>query len=226
MSEPINAKVANLIRQANAAAAAGDLPGAQLAAQEAVEKANLSQHSASRIAAHYTLATMLWSDEAASIEQAHFHAHTACELAIRHSDEYYLTLTLLTRIEAGLGHFERARQLNTELLESFQRKNRVQGIADALRTFGDIALKCNDLVTARQYFEQSLALYRDEIHDPLNLAGLLLSLGSLAFREGAPVQAAEYWQEASRLGESQGMSQITLLAQRSLSLLTKSDTDE
>jgi tetratricopeptide (TPR) repeat protein len=226
MTQPINATIARLIRQANAAAADGNLSEAQDIARQAVEKSQIVIHQPSRAAAHYTLATMLWSDETASAEEARQHAAKALELAMTHTEEYYMAITLLARIDAGLGNLEHARALNENLLEIYQRKNRQEGIADVLRSFGDIALKENDLQAAREHFSQSLALYQNEIHDPLNQAGLLLSLGSLAFREGNLSEAQQHWESAYRLGQENGFHQVVDYAQRALDALSEISADE
>ncbi len=226
MTEPINATIARLIRQANAAAARGDYPAAQHLAREAVERSQLVFHQPSRAAAHYTLATMLWSDETARAEEAQVHAATAAKLARPHTDEYYMAITLLARIEAGLGHLERAQALNENLLDIYQRKNRPQGIADVLRSFGDLALKRNDLPAAREFFEQSQALYESVVDDPLNQAGLLISMGSLAFREGDMDQARQHWERACALGQKHHFNQIITYAQRALDALAQTTADE
>jgi tetratricopeptide (TPR) repeat protein len=217
--QPIPAQVARLVKQANAAAADGDLEAAQNAAQAAVDKAAESLHAAGQATAHYTLAQMLWSDEHASIELARTHAERALTLAHKHSDEYYLAMTLLARIEAGLGNLERAWTMTDTLLAAYQKKNRPSGIADALRSLGDLALKQGDLAGAGEYYSQSLDLYRSQVRDPLNLGGLLLSLGSLKFREGDLDSAMLYWAEAEDVGRLEGNFQIVSLAQYNLSLL-------
>lgn len=226
MTQPINAQIARLIRRANDTAARGNLQEAQEIAREAVEQAQGVFHKPSRTAAHYTLATLLWGDESTSAEEAREHAAKAVELATNHTDEYYLAITLLARIDAGLGNFEHAKALNENLLEIYRRKARQQGIADVLRSFGDIALKENDLPTARGYFEESLALYENSIDDPLNQGGLLLSLGSLAFREGNLAQARSHWEQAAALGETHDIYQVTVYARRALAALAEITTDD
>lgn len=219
MTEPIVQAVASLILRANSAAAQGDYAEAQAVARQAIEQAERSLHQPSRAAAHYTLATMLWSDETASASEARDHARLALELALSYTDDYFMALTLLARVEAGLGNLSQARALTEQLLEAYRRKNRRRGIADALRSFGDLALRENDLPAARQYFEEGLQMYRAEIQDPLNMAGLLLSFGSLAYREGNPAEARQHWTEASQIGMDHGLPQVVALARRSLSIL-------
>jgi tetratricopeptide (TPR) repeat protein len=223
--QPIPVQVARLIKRANAAAADGDLEEAQSAAQAAVEKAAESLHAAGQAAAHYALAQILWSDERASIELARTHAERAFTLAHEHSDEYYLAMTLLARIEAGLGNLERAWTLTDALLAAFQKKNRPSGVADALRSLGDLALRQGDLAGAGEYYSQSLDLYRSEVHDSLNLGGLLLSLGSLRFREMDFDSAMTYWAEAEDIGRLEGNFQILNLARHNLSLLGSESDD-
>jgi tetratricopeptide (TPR) repeat protein len=218
MTEPIVQTVARLILRANGAASQGDYAEAQSVAREAVDQAEKTLHQPSRAAAHYTLATMLWSDETASASEAREHARSALDLSLNYTDDYFLALTLLARVEAGLGNLSQARTLTQQLLDAYRRKNRQRGIADALRSFGDLALRENDLPAARQHFEEGLQMYRDGIQDPLNLAGLLLSFGSLAYREGNPDEARQYWQEASALGMEHGLLQVVALARRSLSI--------
>ncbi len=226
MTQPINAQIARLIHRANDAAARGSIPEAQDIAREAVTKAQDVFHQPSRTAAHYTLATLLWSDETAPAEEAREHAAQAVELATNHTEEYYLAVTLLARIDAGLGYFEHAKALNENLLEIYQHKNRQRGIADVLRSFGDIALKENDLPAARQYFTESLALYESSINDPLNQAGLLLSLGSLAFREGNMTEAQQHWKQAVALGQEHAFYQVVVYARRALATLSEIAVDD
>ena len=130
------------------------------------------------------------------------------------------------RIEAGLGNLDQAHVLTEQLLDAYRRKDRRRGIADALRSFGDLALRENDLPAARQHFEESLRMYRAEIQDPLNQAGLLLSFGSLAYREGLPEEARQHWEEATRLGLDHGLPQVVALARRSLSILAAENTPD
>ena len=219
MTNHILQSIARPIMRANAAAARGDFAEAQLIARQAVEQAENSLHQVSRAAAHYTLATMLWSDESASADEAREHARQALDLGLSYTDDYFLALTLLARIEAGLGNLSQAHILTEQLLDIYRRKNRRPGIADALRSFGDLALRENDLPAARRYFEESLGMYRTEIHDPLNQAGLLLSFGSLAYREGQPDEAQQRWDEALQLGLEHNLPQVVVLARRSLSIL-------
>jgi tetratricopeptide (TPR) repeat protein len=226
MTQPINAQIARLINRANDAAARGNIQEAQDIAGEAVAKAQGVFHKPSRTAAHYTLATLLWSDETAPAENAREHAAKAVELATNHTEEYYMAVTLLARIDAGLGNFEHARALNENLLEIYRHKGRQRGIADVLRSFGDIALKENNLPTARQYFTESLTLYENSIDDPLNQAGLLLSLGSLAFREGDLEQAQQHWEGAVTLGEAHDIYQVVVYARRALETLAEAAADD
>jgi tetratricopeptide (TPR) repeat protein len=226
MTEPIVQSVASLILRINSAASQGDYAEAQAIARQAVEQAERSLHQPSRAAAHYTLATMLWSDETASASEARDHARQALDLALSYTDDYFLALTLLARVEAGLGNLSQARALTEQLLEAYRRKDRQRGIADALRSFGDLALRENDLPAARQYFEEGLVMYRTEIRDPLNQAGLLLSFGSLAYREGNTEEARQRWDEASQLGIDHDLPQVVALARRSLSILATDDPVE
>lgn len=226
MPEPINAKVASLIRQANARAATGDLPAAQDSAALAVDAAKATFHKPSQSAAYYTYAMLLWSDENASATKAVEAAQLALDTATPHTEEHYMALTLLGRIEAGVGNFERAKTLTAELLAIYRRKNRTAGIADALRSFGDLALKQSDLATARTYFAESLELYENDINDPINQAGLLLSLGSLAYQEGTPLEAQRFWETAENLGQQNQHQQVILYAQQALAILTDTATNE
>ncbi len=226
MPEPISAQVAALIRKANAASATGNLAQAQRQARAAVARAKLSLHMPSQVAAHYTLATMLWSDDTASVEEAREHAAKALELALGHTEEYYMAVTLLARIEAGLGNLEQAKRLNEQLLEVYKRKNRKAGIADVLRSFGDLALKSNELVAARQCFRESLAFYDADVEDPLNEAGLHLSMGSLEFREGDMNEARRHWERAHSIGTVHGFFQVVAMAQRGLSAVEAYTPDE
>jgi tetratricopeptide (TPR) repeat protein len=221
MLEPINASVARLIQQANAASARGDYAEAQRAAREAVDRASQGIHQPSQVAAHYTLAVTLCADETASMAEAREHATTALELAKAHTDEYYLAITTLARIDASLGNLEHARELNESLLETYRNKNRRHGIAEILRNLGDLALKQDDLPAAKACFQQSLALYESGINDALNQAGLLLSMGTLAYREGDPGQAHQYWQTAYDLGQDLNLHQIMEAAERGLMLLSE-----
>lgn len=226
MIKPINATVARLIRQANSAAEQGNLNEAQHVAREAVTQAIDTQHIPTQVVAHYTLAVMLWSDVQASPEEARQHAAEALRMADTHTDEYYLAMTLLARIDAGLGNLEQAQALNENLLDIYRRKERHSGIADMLRSLGDIALKRGDLTDAREHFEHGLALYEEKVDDPLNQAGLLLSLGSLAFREQQFDEARQHWEQAKALGEVCRHYQIITSAQQSLTLLEEFTPDE
>jgi tetratricopeptide (TPR) repeat protein len=221
MPEPISAGVARLIHEANEAAESGDLARAQATAGRAIELAESTFHQPSRAAANYTLAAMLWSDPSASVSEAHTHARQALDLALRFTDEYYLALTLLSRIEAGLGNHPQARRYLEQLQDSYRRKNRQKGLADVLRSFGDLAMKENDLSAARTYFTDGLALYTSTVRDPLNHAGLLLSFGSLAYREGAYEEAGQHWENAARLGEEHRLPQVLSQARQALALLAE-----
>ncbi|MFC1959390.1 tetratricopeptide repeat protein [Chloroflexota bacterium] len=226
MPEPINAKVASLIRQANSSAAKGNYAEAQALATQAVESATNTFHKPSQTAAYYTCAMLLWSDEHAPIAKTTEYAQLALDTATPHTEEYYMALTLLARVEAGTGNFERAESLTSELLNSYRRKNRRAGIADALRSFGDLALKQDNLTAAHEYFEESLALYENEIDDPINQSGLLLSLGSLAYQEGNLLEAQRYWETAEKLGQQNKHQQIIDYAQQALAILTSPANNE
>lgn len=219
MTEPINPTVAKLIQQANEAAMYGKLLDAHQIAQKAVLRANDTLHKATQAAANYTYAALLWQDESTSANEALYHAKRAAELATTHTNEYYLSLTLRARIEAELGNFDIATQLLEELLTIYRRKKRQSGVADALRSLGDISLKKRDFPQAHQRFNESLEIYRTDIHDPLNLAGLLLSFGSLCFQMGQMEMAQQHWQEAHQIGLAESLPQIKQLASRSLRLL-------
>jgi tetratricopeptide (TPR) repeat protein len=216
MPAPINATIARLIRQANSALTSGNFPAAQTVARQAVEKAEAVLHKPSQAAAHYTLATVLWSDETAPAAQAQEHAAAALVLSAIHTEEYYMAMTLLARIEAGIGNFDQARKLNQNLLDIYKRKNRQKGVADIMRSFGDLAMKEGNLTEARQYFQQSLVLYETKIHDPLNQAGLLLSLGSLSYREGNLTEARQHWEAAKLIGVKENLHQIVYIAEQAL----------
>lgn len=224
MPEPINAKVARLIRRVNAASANGDHQVAQQIAREAVNKAAMNTHKPTQTAAHYTLAAALWADQNASAQEAREHVVKALdlELARQYTEEYYLSLTLLARIDAGLGNLENAQAINEKLLVTFRRKNQRRGIAEILRNLGDLALKQNDLIAARDHFVQSLTLYEDgEVNDPLSHGGLLLSMGTLAYHEGDLVQAEARWQQAQALGTRHDMPQILESARQGLEILAE-----
>lgn len=226
MPEPISRNIAQLIRQANEAASAGDVTEGQDIAQNAVLQATATHHKPTEAAAHYTFAVLLWQDEDASIKTAHHHASQAVKLATRHTDEYYLAATLLARIEAELGNFEAATRLLDELLATYRRKNRHAGIADNLRAQGDLAMKQNNYTLAHQHFAESLEIYRTMVNDPLNLGGLLLSLGSLCYREQNMSQARSYWREASELGGKEGLPQVARLASQNLSLIPQANNHD
>lgn len=229
MPEPINAKVARLIRRANAASANGDHQVAQQIAREAVKKADMNIHKPTQTAAHYTLAAALWADQSASAQEAREHVVKALDLELtkQYTEEYYLSLTLLARIDAGLGNLEKAQAINEKLLVAFQRKNRRRGIAEILRNMGDLALKQNDLAAAREHFEQSLTLYEDgDVNDPLSHAGLLLSMGTLAYHEGDLTQAEAHWQQAQALGAQHNMPQVQESVRQGLEILAEEITTQ
>lgn len=226
MTEPISAGVARLIREANEAAAGGSLARAQESARRAVRLADSSFHQPSRAAANYTLAAVMWSDPSASANEAHKHARQALDLALRFTDEYYLALTLLSRIEAGLGNYAQARRYLEQLKDSYRQKNRQKGLADVLRSFGDLAMKENDLDGARKFFQEGLALYTNTVRDPLNHAGLLLSFGTLAYREGRYEEAKQRWEDATRLGEENHLPQVLAQARQALELLAETTSHQ
>lgn len=225
MTQPINAQIAKLIRNANDAAAAGDYRQAQTIAQTAVTQSKVIFHGPTQATAHYTYATMLWSDETASAETAREHAAKAVEMAVPHTEEYYMAMTLLARINAGIGNFEKAQELNQKLLQTYEHKGRKKGIADVYRNFGDIALKQNDLLAAQSYFAQSVSLYEKEVDDPLNHAGALISIGLLAYRQNQPETARTYWEQAQQLGEKHGFVQVVEYAQRGLDVISENDAE-
>jgi tetratricopeptide (TPR) repeat protein len=210
-----------LIRASNAAAHSGNLQQAQETAREAAAKAQSTLHKPSLAAACYTLASHLWSDEGASAVEARNCAETARDSALPNSEEYLLSTTLLARIETAIGNLDAAKNLLSELLARYEQKERAAGIADIYRSMGDLALKQRDSASAKQYFQASLTLYDNKVNDPLNQAGLLLSMGILAYQERDFAQARNVWERARDIGHANSLPQIKNLALQNLEVLAE-----
>jgi predicted ATPase/DNA-binding SARP family transcriptional activator/class 3 adenylate cyclase/uncharacterized protein HemY len=81
------------------------------------------------------------------------------------------------------GHWKEGRERMTAVLSHPRSQNRTQERAETLNGIGLLAWPQNDYTTARQYYEESLAI-REEIGDRNGVAGSLNNLGTLAAEQG------------------------------------------
>jgi tetratricopeptide (TPR) repeat protein len=217
---PINAKVARLIRRAHGILKQGYQQKAHNVARDAFEVALLSSHRYSIASAAYTLATILWADSDADLNEVLNLLGKAQINAQSHSDTALGAKTLMARVEAALGNYEAAETLNEELLTYYVGKNSRSGEAEVLRNLGELRRQQGDFVNAPYYLNQSLNIYR-ELGDSFHQGAALLSLGAIHLQIGAFDEAENCWREALALGEKVGEGQITRRAQNGLNLVAE-----
>lgn len=208
----INAAQENLHR--------GEFEAAAAAAQCAIDDALSKNHNPSIAAAYYAMASVIWNSGGAS-EDAHHYASLAAQNTKADTQTDLLVRTLIARLKAARGNYEAAILLNEDLLRYYDREEVLEGRADVLRNLGDVYRAMGDYSLAKEKYYKSLSLYK-QLDDPLNHAGLLLSLGALMFQMSDRLGAAEHWQEARSIAESKGYRYILNQIDEALDMLKSS----
>lgn len=198
--------VRNQLNQAEQFLNAGDYGNARNSAQQAIVLARAQDHTPSLAAAYYGMASVIWNSGGTS-EDAHHYASLAAQHTKANTSTDLLVRMLVARLKVARGNYEAAKLLLEDLLRFYESENRQEGKADVYRSLGDMyrIQGKNDL--AREHYFQALGLYQ-HFDDPLNHAGLLLSIGTLMYQTGDPAEALRYWTEARLIAEDKGYRHI------------------
>jgi tetratricopeptide (TPR) repeat protein len=215
--ESILMLVRNHLRQADQAVNAADYDAALHNVEAAIAAARAQEHAASLAAAYYGKASVIWTftgDDA----QAHHYTNLAVQQTKTNTKTDLLARTLVARIKAARGNYEAAVVLNEDLLRYYYETNDLPGQADILRSLGDIYRAQGQFSIAQERYLAALGVYQT-YDDPINYAGLLMSLGTLHYQMNDRAQAQRYWQEARALAEGQGFRHVLLKIDEAMEVL-------
>lgn len=219
-NEGILMSVRSLLREADQKLITMEYDVALKLTQQALELALSQNHFPSMAAAYYGVASVIFGSGGDPYE-----AHRYCNLAMQNSQPNsitdLLTRTLVARIKAARGNYEAAIVLNEDLLRYYFETNNLSGLADILRSLGDIYILTGDYEKARERYAESLKLYRGEVDEPQNNAGVLLSYGTLMYQMKSHPEARAFWLEARNLAESHGFRNIVEAVDSALELLNQ-----
>lgn len=204
--EPILVAVRNHLQEAERKLHTQDFDGALASVERAIKTARDQENTPSLAAAYYGKAAVIWGSGGTS-EEAHRYASLAAQHSKPDSETDLMIRTLIARIKAARQNYDAAIVINEDLLNYYKRENRLDGQANILRSLGDIHRAKGEYDRARERYLLGLALF-SFLDDPLNHAGLLLSLGSLMYEMQDFDQAKRYWLEARSLAESHGFRDI------------------
>jgi tetratricopeptide (TPR) repeat protein len=188
------------------------------AAEMAIKVARQQEHQPSLAAAYYGMAAVIWRS-IGNHSEAHRYASLAAENTDANTETDLLVRTLIARLKLARGNYEHAQYLNEDLLDYYTKTADLQGRADALRSLGDVHAAKLEYSTAEERYRQSLQIY-DHLNDPLNHAGLLLSMGSFMYQRQRFPEARDYWQQARNIGEAHGFRDVVASASEALQLVT------
>jgi tetratricopeptide (TPR) repeat protein len=206
----------NLLDDAEKHLRAGDYDSARAAVEQALDVARKQDHTPSLAAAYYGMASVIWNSGGTS-EDAHHYASLAAQHCKANTSTDLMVRTLIARLKAARGNYEAAVLLNEDLMRYYRREERLDGLADVMRSLGDISRAQGKYEVAKlQYFE-SLELYK-KLEDPLNHSALLLSLGSLMFQMDHHDEAREFWEEARGIAQGQGFRHVLERVEEGLAL--------
>jgi tetratricopeptide (TPR) repeat protein len=207
----------NLLDDAEKHLRARDYDRAREAVQQAIEVARRQDHTPSLAASYYGMASVIWNS-GGTAEDAHHYASLAAQHSKANTSTDLMVRTLIARLKAARGNYEAAIILNEDLMRYYRQEERLDGLADVLRSLGDISRARGQFENAKlQYFE-SLELYK-KLEDPLNHSALLLSLGSLMFQMEHHDEARQFWDEARSIAEGQGFQHVLERVEEGLALL-------
>ncbi len=205
-AESILVVVRNHLRNAEEAVKAADFDYAMQQVDLAIEAARNQDNSDSLAAAYYGKAAVIWGSGGTS-EDAHHYGHLAIQHTKANTRTDLMVRTLMARIKAGRGNFDAAILLNEDVLRYYYETNDLAGQADILRSLGDVYRAMRQYNKAQERYFAALQVYQNH-DDPLNLAGLLLSLGALMYQIEDFDQARRYWAEARSIAEAQGFRHV------------------
>lgn len=206
-NEGILMTVRNHLVQADEKLKSGDYDGARTSTEQAIDVALQQNHASSMAHAYYSMASVIWGS-GGDWQQAHYYASLALQNSKTNSTVDLLVRTLIARLKAGRGNYDAAIAINEELLRYYFEQNDFRGLADILRSLGDIYLATGDYEKAHTRYYESIRLYRNDVTDPLNYAGVLVSMGSLKYQTDDKTEARQYWAEARQIAEANGFRQI------------------
>lgn len=204
--EPILVAVRNYLEEAERKLHLRDFEGAFASVERALKTARDQENTPSLAAAYYGKAAVIWGSGGSS-EEAHRYASLAAQHSRPDSETDLMIRTLIARIKADRQNFDAAIVINEDLLNYYKRENRLDGQANVLRSLGDIHRAKGEYERARERYLLGLAIF-SFLDDPLNHAGLLLSLGSLMYETQDFEQAKRYWLEARSIAEGSGFRDI------------------
>ena len=185
---------------------AGDYDLARQAVEAALDVARRQDHTPSLAAAYYGMASVIWNS-GGTAEDAHHYASLAAQHSKANTSTDLMVRTLIARLKAARGNYEAAMLLNEDLMRYYRQEKQLDGLADVLRSLGDISRARGQYEVAKQQYFESLELYK-QLEDPLNHSALLLSLGSLMFQMEHYDEARQYWDEARSIAEGQGFQHV------------------
>jgi tetratricopeptide (TPR) repeat protein len=195
----------------------GAYDSARTSVESAIAAARNQDHTPSLAAAYYGMASVIWNSGGAS-EDAHRYASLAAQHTKANTTTDLLVRTLIARLKVARGNYDAAQVILDDLLNFYEREERDAGRADVYRSLGDMYLEQGKYDLSREKYFSALELYR-KLEDPLNHAGLLVSLGGLMYQMQDQVEAVRYWQEARTLAEDNGYRHIVQAVNRAMDLL-------
>ncbi|MFP4322525.1 MAG: tetratricopeptide repeat protein [Anaerolineales bacterium] len=207
IEEGIMMVVRDRLRDAQEKLHAADYDAAMALAHEALDKALNQNHNPSIAAAYYGIASLIWASGGDSAK-AHYYAGLAAQNTKANTQTDLLVRTLVARIKAARGNYEAAILLNEDLLRYYFETNDYSGMANVLRSLGDVYFSMGNYAKATERYHESLRLYTNDLQEPLNHAGVLVSYGSLMYQRSDTQQAEAYWDEAQRIAEAHGFRHI------------------
>jgi len=210
-------RVRNLLQDAENQVRAKQYDSAHTSVEQAILLSRQQEHTPSLAASYYGMASVIWGS-GGTAEDAHRYASLAAEHTKANTTTDLLVRTLIARIKAARGNYEAATILNEDLLRYYQENQRNEGIADILRSLGDLHRAQGNYALALEKYAESRAYY-EKINDPLNLSGLLLSLGALKFQTNQLADARQAWQEARAIAEHNGYQDVLEKADEAMALL-------
>lgn len=218
--EGILMTVRNLLNEAQHQLYTREYDAARTSAERALSVAETQQHKPSIAAAYYGLASVIWAVKGDD-HQAIMYANMAVQNTRQDTTTDLLARTLVARIKSARGNHEAAILLNEDLLRYYWEQQQLNGVADILRSLGEVYMNMEHYAQAKERLIESLKLYLHDVDEPLNQAGVLLSLGSLAYQTQDPAEARYYWGEARNLAEAKGFRHVIEAVDQALEMLNE-----
>ncbi|HYX48394.1 MAG TPA: tetratricopeptide repeat protein, partial [Ktedonobacteraceae bacterium] len=113
------------------------------------------------------------------------------------------------------GKYEQTERTCSEAISIFREQKALRGEGWALRVLGDCARKRRNLIVARDYYNQSLAMFM-KVGNRVDQARVLNSLGANELAEGHILDAKEHFERAQALANEQKALQLEGRALRGL----------